>query len=158
MNIDHLTGLHLKPPSYWSLQAVFQESISFPNLCSLTLEQVYFFTNMVLLTAHKLEKLTLLHCMLFWDTHSCRMWQTDQTHLKCLELICVLDASEKNLNSIWGIVKEVQDRVANELANWSDSVQGEIEGLCSDIENTSSEHFASVSSLPILTSGVSALT
>ena len=55
------------------------------------------------------------------------------------------EASEKNLNSIWTIVKEVQDRLANELSTWSESVQADLEKLCSDIESTSAEQFTAVS-------------
>lgn len=54
------------------------------------------------------------------------------------------DASEKNLNSIWTIVKEVQERLANELSVWSEKVQADLEGLCSEIESTGAEHFATV--------------
>ncbi|KAI5122950.1 hypothetical protein M0805_006831 [Coniferiporia weirii] len=52
------------------------------------------------------------------------------------------DASEKNLTSIWTIVKEVQDRLANELSAWSVSTQKEIQTMCSDIEEAGAVNFA----------------
>lgn len=54
------------------------------------------------------------------------------------------DASEKNLNSIWTIVKEVQDKLANELSSWSESVQADLEKLCSEMESNSTDHFTTV--------------
>ena len=56
------------------------------------------------------------------------------------------ESSEKNLNSIWTIVKEVQDRLANELSQWSESVQADLEKLCAEIESTSAEQFTTVGS------------
>ena len=55
------------------------------------------------------------------------------------------DASEQNLTNIWTIVKEVQDRLANELSIWSGSTQNDIKTMCADIEGSTSARFAAVS-------------
>jgi hypothetical protein len=96
-NIVHLSSLHLKPPNYWGIFA--QERISFPNLRSLTLEQIGIFANTALPITPNLEKLTLLHVALYWDAHQCDWFQTALPRLKCLELIHVLDASETMLTA-----------------------------------------------------------
>ncbi|KAL5533323.1 KIP1 [Sanghuangporus sanghuang] len=51
------------------------------------------------------------------------------------------DASDQNLNSIWTIVKEVQDRLANELSMWSGSTQNDIQTLYVDIEQLTATNF-----------------
>ncbi|KAH8117562.1 kinesin-domain-containing protein [Phellopilus nigrolimitatus] len=53
------------------------------------------------------------------------------------------DASEQNLTNIWTIVKEVQDRLANELSAWSASIQSDIQTMCVDIEESGATNFAS---------------
>lgn len=57
------------------------------------------------------------------------------------------DASEQNLMNIWTIVKEVQDRLANELSMWSGSAQNDIQVMCADIEQAASVNFAAVSAI-----------
>ncbi|EJD06038.1 kinesin-domain-containing protein [Fomitiporia mediterranea MF3/22] len=53
------------------------------------------------------------------------------------------DASEQNLTNIWTIVKEVQDRLANELSIWSGTTQDDIQAMCTDIEQAAATNFAS---------------
>ena len=60
------------------------------------------------------------------------------------------DLSERNLATITATVKDVQDTIANKLAAWTSDMQKTIMSLCSDIDETSIQSIAVVSTLGFL--------
>ena len=60
------------------------------------------------------------------------------------------DASDQNLTNVWTIVKEVQDRLANELSMWSGSTEDDIQTMCTGIEQAATANFTMVSVILVL--------
>lgn len=53
-------------------------------------------------------------------------------------------ASDQNLQNISGIVKEVQDCLANELSSWSSRLEGDIQVACTKVAEANTSSFSTV--------------